>query len=273
MTSGGARRRILALARKDVEEIRRQPGLVLPAVAMVVGLSLPVFIVMILAPRLTGESLADSDFAEAAGAAARLLPALAEYPLEAQAQVFLLQQFLTFGLLVPVLGSLSLASQAIIGEKQSRALEPLLATPLATGELLMAKVLTPFVLSMGLTAATFLLYLGGTALWAEPGVWRTLFWPRTLVLYAVIGPLISLTALMMAAIISSRVNDARTAQQIGGFLVLPVTALFVAQLAGQFLVGIAALLTTAGLLTAANGILIWIGVRVFQRETILMRWK
>ncbi|MDH4066145.1 MAG: ABC transporter permease subunit, partial [Acidobacteriota bacterium] len=185
--------RVAALARKDAEEIRRQPGLILPAVAITVGLTLPGFVVMLMLPRLTGESLADSDFAEAAQAAARLAPALADYPFEAQAQIFLLQQFLMFGLLVPVLGSLSLSAQAIIGEKQARALEPLLTTPLGTGELLLAKVLTPFVLSMALMTTTFLLYLVGTALWAEPGVWRTLFWPRTLVLYGVMGPLVSLT--------------------------------------------------------------------------------
>lgn len=265
--------RVAALARKDVEEIRRQPGLLLPAAAMVVGLTLPAFIVMVIVPRLTGEALADSDFAEAAEAAARLAPALASYPLEAQAQMFVLQQFVLFGLLVPVLGSLSLAAQAIIGEKQSRALEPLLATPLGTAELLLAKVLAPFLLSMGLLAATFALYVAGTALWAEPGVWRALFWPRTLVLYAVLGPLISMTALMMAAIISSRVNDARTAQQLGGFLVLPLMALFVVQLTGQFLLGLAALVTTAGVLAVANVILIWVGIRVFERETILMRWR
>lgn len=273
MVDGRAWARILALARKDAEEVRHQPGLVLPALAMGAGLTLPAFIVMVIAPRLTGEALADSDFAEAAEAAIGLAPALAAYSLEGRAQAFVLQQFLLFALLAPVLGSLSLAAQAIIGEKQSRALEPLLATPIRTGELLLAKVLTPFLISMGLLLATFLLYLGGTALWAEPGVWRTLFWTRTLVLYGVMGPLVSLTALMIAAIISSRVNDARTAQQLGGFLVLPLMALFVTQLLGQFLLGTPALLAVAGLLALSDVLLVGLGIRIFQRETILMRWK
>ena len=109
--------------------------------------------------------------------------------------------------------------------------------------------------------------------WGEPGVWRTLFWPRTLVLFLLLGPLVSLTALLTAAIVSSRVNDARTAQQIGGFLALPLTALFVAQLAGQFLLGVSALLMTAAMLVVINLVLLWVGVRVFQRETILVRWR
>jgi ABC-2 type transport system permease protein len=73
--------------------------------------------------------------------------------------------------------------------------------------------------------------------------------------------------------VSSRVNDARTAQQIGGFLALPLTALFVAQLAGQFLLGVSALVMTAAILVVINLVLLWVGVRVFQRETILVRWR
>jgi hypothetical protein len=52
-----------------------------------------------------------------------------------------------------------------------------------------------------------------------------------------------------------------------------VTALFVAQLAGQFLLGASALALTGAVVAVANVVLFWVGVRVFQRETILMRWK
>jgi ABC-2 type transport system permease protein len=266
-------RRIRALVRKDVDEVGRQPALVLPAVAMVLGLSLPAFLLLVITPRLTGESLADSEFAEAAAAAVAVMPELMSLDPAGQAQAFVLQHFLMFSLIVPVLGSLSLAAQAVIGEKQARALEPLLATPLTTTELLVAKATTPFALSMLLMLATFCLYMAGMALWGERGVWRTLLWPRTLLLYGLLGQLVSWTALLLAAIVSSRVNDARTAQQLGGFVILPITALFVGQLAGQFLLGVPALLVMALALVIANVALTWAGVRVFQRETILMRWK
>jgi ABC-2 type transport system permease protein len=265
--------RIAALARKDADEVRQQPGLFVPAAAMIVGLSLPGFFLLLVAPRLLGEPLADSDFSEAAGVLARQVPALARLTLEGQAQAFILQQFLTFSLLVPVLGSLSLAAQAIVGEKQARSLEPLLTTPITVLELLVAKVLTPFALSMLLLAVSFGLYVTVMLAWGEPGVWQTLFWPRTLLMYLLLGPLLSLTALLTAAIVSSRVNDARTAQQLGGFLALPVSALFIAQLAGQFLLGAGVLLLIAAGLAIVNLVLLWVGVRVFQRETILMRWK
>jgi ABC-2 type transport system permease protein len=265
--------RISAIVRKDADEIGRQPGLILPAVAMVLGLSSPAFLLLVIMPRLTGESLADSEFAESAAAAMAMLPGLNALDPAGQAQAFVLQHFLMFSLIVPVLGSLSLAAQAVIGEKQARTLEPLLATPLTTTELLVAKAVAPFGLSMLLLLATFCLYLVGMALWGEPRVWQTMFWPRTLLMYGMLGPLVSWTAMMLAAIVSSRVNDARTAQQLGAFIILPITGLFVGQLVGQFLLGIPALLLTALAIVLANVALTWVGVLVFQRETILMRWR
>jgi ABC-2 type transport system permease protein len=121
--------------------------------------------------------------------------------------------------------------------------------------------------------AAYLLHLGVLLALGEPGVWRSLFWPRTLLLFLVLGPAVSLTALLLAAIVSSRVSDARSAQQLGGLLVLPITGLFVAQLAGQFLLGTGTIQLTAAGVMVLNLLLLWVGIRVFQRDTILMRWK
>ena len=45
------------------------------------------------------------------------------------------------------------------------------------------------------------------------------------------------------------------------------------QLAGRFVLGSRVLLLTALGLAVLDGILLWIGVRVFDRERILMKWK
>jgi len=265
--------RIAALTRKDVEEVRRQPGVLIPAVAMVAAVASPGFLLLIVAPRFTGVALADPDLVAATESISAQLPALNNLTPEGRAQAFLLQQFLMFSLLVPIFAALSLAAQAFVGEKQSRSLEPLLTTPITVPELLLGKVLTPLLLALLLMAATYLLHLVVMLTLGEAGVWLTLFLPRTLTLYLLIGPLVSVTALLSAAIVSSRANDARSAQQLGGLIVLPLTGLFVAQLAGQFLINTTVLaLTAAGLLIVNLG-LVWLGVRVFQRETILLRWK
>ena len=49
-----------------------------------------------------------------------------------------------------------------------------------------------------------------------------------------LGPLASLTALQLAVCVSSRVNDARSAQQLAALVVLPITGLLIAQLTFGF---------------------------------------
>jgi hypothetical protein len=73
-------------------------------------------------------------------------------------------------------------------------------------------------------------------------------------------------------VVSSRVNDPRTAQQIGGFVVIPIIAVAVAQFFGgqptftreQVIVGDL-------LMTGLIGITIVIGSWAFDRESILTR--
>ena len=143
----------------------------------------------------------------------------------------------------------------------------------STLELLAAKTLTPLVFSMALCWSAALLYVGGILLVAEPGVWKTILGPRTFLLFVVLGPLVALAALQLSVIVSSRATDPRSAQQLSSLMVFPITALFVAQLMGVAVVGPAAILAATGGCAVLNSALLWAGVRVFDRETILMRWK
>ena len=54
---------------------------------------------------------------------------------------------------MPITGAMALAAHAIVGEKQARTLEPLLATPITTTELLVAKVLGALVPTLAISAA------------------------------------------------------------------------------------------------------------------------
>ena len=89
-------------------------------------------------------------------------------------QAFVFHQFALLLLLVPIVSATALATHAVIGEKQSRALEPLLATPISTLELLAAKALTPFLFALALTWSAVGLYVLGALAFAEPGVWRAI---------------------------------------------------------------------------------------------------
>ena len=270
----GASGRIAAVILKDAAELSANPGTLLPAIWTAIAAILPGFLVAILVPLLSGETLAESEeFAEGTSFAVRMVPELATLDGNALIQAFLFHQFGLLLLMVPVVGSMAIAAHAVIGEKLARTLEPLLATPISTAELLIAKAMTPLAFGLALMWITLAAYVVLIAVTAEPGVWQSMLGLRTLVQFFLVGPLMTVTALMLAVIISSRVNDPRSAQQLGTLVVMPLTAVFVGQLIGQFLLGVRVMAITGSLLAVINVVLVAVGVRVFDRERILMRWK
>ena len=107
----------------------------------------------------------------------------------------------------------------------------------------------------------------------EPGVLRALLSPKTALLVLGLGPITSGLALQVGVLVSARVNDPRTAQQFGALFILPLTALFMAQMSGVFVLTVGTgLLVFAGL-CAAWVLLLFLGVKLFRREAILTRWK
>ncbi|HEU4690910.1 MAG TPA: ABC transporter permease [Vicinamibacterales bacterium] len=265
--------RMLALLRKELADERQNLALFVPALIVgVMTILLPLFVAVIV-PSMTGERLADSSDFEVALDMYREQPEMKALDPEAAIQAYIFQFFAVMLVLIPVTASMSLAAHSVVGEKQARSLEPLLVTPITTFELLGAKVLGAFIPSAVLTAGFFVLYLLAALLFARAGVAWALLGPRTLGIVFVLGPLAALAALQMAVCVSSRVNDARTAQQIGVLVILPVAGLLIGQLFGSLqLTGPLILMIAAGSLVV-NAILMWIGIVLFDRETILTRWK
>ena len=100
-----------------------------------------------------------------------------------------------------------------------------------------------------------------------------LFTGRSAILVGLLGPFASLAALQMTIAISSRVNDPRSAQQIAVLLVLPLVIVLVGQIAGAFVITSTVLLLMSLALGAVWVLLILFSVALFERETILTRWK
>jgi len=265
--------RVAAILDKEFSDLRQNPGVFLPAaITGVVSIVLP-FFVAILVPFLAGERLSDSSDFEIAVEMFRSEPAARALSAEGAIQAWLFQQFLLVLMLTPVAGSMSVAAYSVIGEKQARTLEPLLVTPITTFELLAAKVLGAAIPALAMTIICFAIYVLGVAVLAEPGVWRVLLLPRSLAIVFLLGPLAAFAALQLAVCVSSRSNDARSAQQIGALIVLPIAGLLVAQLLGSLRLTMTAIAAITVGLAALNAALVWLGVRVFDRESILTRWR
>lgn len=265
--------RIRVLLGKELADLRQNRAVFVPAlITGGVSVLLPFFVAVIV-PALAGERLADSSDFQIAVQMYTAHPALRHLSPEAAIQGWIFQQFLILLVLTPVAGAMSVAAYSVVGEKQARTLEPLLATPLTTFELLAAKVLGAFLPALALTLGCFIVYVAGVALAAEPGAFRALLTPASLAIMFLLGPLAALTALQLAVCVSSRVNDARSAQQVGALVVLPIAGLLVLQLTGSFQLTAPATGLIALALVAANAGLMLAGIALFDRESILTRWK
>ena len=227
--------RILALLRKEIAELARNRSALLPvAFVALITTALPFFIA-VATPKLSGHPLSnDADLVHSLTRASGELPGIERLSEEAAVQAFIFSRFLVMTLLVPVTGAITFAGHSLIGEKIGRSLEPLLATPITTTELLLAKVAGAMLPSLAIMMFTTVIYMVGVAWLAEPGVLRTLLSPKTALLVFGLGPITSGLALQVGVLVSARVNDPRTAQQFGALFILPLTALFMAQMSGVF---------------------------------------
>ncbi len=200
------------------------------------------------------------------------LPATPELSVEARVQMLIFHQFLPLMALVPVIGAMTLVTTSVIGEKQARTLEPLLATPATTAELLMAKTGTAFAVAMASLLAGYGLFLVLVSATALPGVVASLTGARSLALITLVAPAAALVALTLGAIVSTRAKDARSAQQAGVIVVVPILAAFVAQLNGRLSLDTADLVAAALVLLLIAAALGVVAVRAFDRERILTKW-
>lgn len=254
-------RRIGNVVRKEWLLMARSPSnllfvLVIPL--MLVGQAL--LLTWILPRFLAAAIPAGSSLAEGLGDADRF-------------RVLLLDQFRFFVLLIPAMVANVFATLSIVEEKITRTLEPLLATPVRTWELLLGKILSGAVPALAVAwASTGLFVLFATALgWGPllgwvvgPGWYLSIF---------LLTPAISILSFAVGVIGSSRASDAKGAQNLAVLVVLPLFAVIAVQVTG--LVRFTATLTLAlslGIAALDAGTL-FLAVRLFARESILIRWR
>ncbi len=189
-------------------------------------------------------------------------------------QAILGQQLSVFFFLLPLIIPSVIAAYSIVGEKAGRTLEPLLASPLRTWQLLLGKALAALLPAV---AVTWLLggffVIGVRALAVSPRVIAAVITPGWLTVLILCTPLLSLVTIALMVGVSARVHDPRTAQQISGVLVLPVMTFVAGQVTGRLVLSpaLAAGLTVVLALLAALTLLA--ASRLFAREAVLTRWR
>ena len=187
---------------------------------------------------------------------------------------FMLKQLLIFLLMIPAMVPSLIAPSSIIMEKENNTLEPLLATPIKTSELLLGKTLTALVPAFVVSTTSFIILtvVVDVAALIKLG-YAPLPTAEWVVVAFILSPILSFIITMASVIVSSRSTDIKSAQGIGAMVILPIYLIIGLQLAGIFLLNITYLLIGCLVLLAVCPLVLRLAVKIFDRENILTRWK
>jgi ABC-2 type transport system permease protein len=237
------------VAQKDLKIYTKKPSVIYATVAMPL-------IVGIVFPLIVNYSLHRSTKALTAVTARGLMDSFSIW-------------FIIAAAIVPT----AIASYSLVGEKIQKSLEPMLATPMSDGDILLGKTLSGLLVPLGalyagsITFMVLLDYFTHNLL----GYYYYPNWHIGAILFA--APFAALLSVELNVIISSRMTDVRSAQQSGALLMLPFIGVFLASELGLFTLNDTNLAIMAGVLAAISAAMFFVAKATFQREEILTRWK
>jgi ABC-2 type transport system permease protein len=193
MTLVAANPAVMALARKELRELRRHRMIVITAAVLPLAfLVLPILNLLLYDP---GRAIGGPDFA--------------------------VGQAMFCFFLTPVIMPATMAAYGIIGERDQGTLEPLLTLPLTDRQLLAGKVTAILIPTLTASFGIFFAYMlvVGAAV-AEPVRSPALDWTWPLGLLLT-GPLLALFSTLTGLIFSARARDVRVAEHLSGLVLLP----------------------------------------------------
>ena len=97
---------------------------------------------------------------------------------------------------------------------------------------------------------------------------------NTAIILFLMVPLAVIMSTEWNVVVSSRVSDVRTAQQLGALAILPLAGIYVSGELNIVNLGVtSSLLIIAGILLVVDFVLLYVARATFQREEILTSWK
>jgi ABC-2 type transport system permease protein len=189
--------------------------------------------------------------------------------------VVLLPAFLFFYVILAAYLATPIASYTIVGEKVEKSLEPLLATPTTDSEILLGKGMAAFFppLAPLLAGSALFMLLMDLATKAKLGYYYFPDWNSAIVILLLL-PLALLMSVQMNVIVSSRVTDIRSGQQLGSLTIIPFLGLYLAGELNLINLGDTSnLVIIAGALVVVGVLLFFVSRATFRREEILTKWK
>ncbi len=197
----------------------------------------------------------------------------ANRPMAAAAAPPLMDAFSIWFVIGAVVITTAIASYSLVGEKVQKSLEPMLATPMTDGDILLGKTISGLLIPLAALYAGSMIFMALMDYFTS-GVLGYLYYPNWHIgAILLAAPLAALLSVEVNVIISSRLTDVRSAQQLGSLLMLPFLGLFLASELNFFELNSNNLVILAGALAAVDVAMFFVSKATFQREEILTRWR
>jgi ABC-type transport system involved in multi-copper enzyme maturation permease subunit len=188
-------------------------------------------------------------------------------------RLLILGQFQFFVLLIPAMIANVFATLSIVEEKMNQTLEPLLATPVRTWELLVGKILAGAVPALAVAWASTGLFILIASLLGWGHLFPYVLTATWIISLGLLMPAVSLLSFVVGVIGSSRARDAKGAQNLAVLVVLPIFALIIVQVTGLvWFTPLSTLFLSLALIVVDVGML-RVAVRLFARESLVIRWR
>ena len=167
-----------------------------------------------------------------------------------------------------------IAAYSLIGEKVQKSLEPLLATPTTDEEILAGKSIAAFLPAICSNYIGALIFMVLADLFTYSTLKYLYFpnWDIAIILF-LLAPLACIFSVGYNVLVSSRVNDVRTAQQLGTLILLPFGAVYFLSEFKVFSLTTGNMLIMAAVLAVIDAVVFYLVKAAFQREEILTKWK
>lgn len=173
--------------------------------------------------------------------------------------------FIPMFLMIPVALPTSISAYSIVGEREAKTIEPLLATPITNAELLVGKSLTAFIVSQVLT-------------WLSFGVFAFISFyigrPLDLMLWGVImfalSPFLTMFGIVGMTLLSVHAKGVREAQELGVFVMIPMLMILVAAVTQTISLKFYTVSGMVLLFLLLDMLLIYFGLRTFSRERLVI---
>ncbi len=186
----------------------------------------------------------------------------------------MLESFSIFLIVGAAFVPLGIASYTIVGEKLEKSLEPLLASPITDGEILLGKTISAFIPTLLAMYAGAIAFMVWTNIVTFPYLDYYYFpnWTIAVILFLAM-PAATIMSIESGVVISSRVNDPRSSTNFGVLMFFPFLIIYLAGQTKLITLDTETLLKISVILLVIDVVLFAISKTMFQREEILTKWK